>query len=257
MKIRRFTPKQTFQWIGCGLRFWKRKPLPWLLTGLLLSVFGLIVILIPFVGPFFFAFFMPVVYASMYDTLQTQLDPSKAETGKKSSAALFPFSALFRTIVTEQGALVVLIPGTIAFIAALVVFVVFSAVGGPYTTIRADVLDIGAVNLLRLVGAYLISYLIYVLLMANYFYIVPLCLRDDVTVKAALVGGAGIARKNVLSVSLFLAVLFLPLLVSAVLLNALPWIGAAVWIVFGTLLFPLAAHCAYCGNRLTFVAQAK
>ena len=124
-------------------------------------------------------------------------------------------------------------------------------------TIRADVLDIGAVNLLRLVGAYLISYLIYILLMANYFYIVPLCLRDDVTVKAALVGGAGIARKNVLSVSMFLSVLFLPILVSVVLLNALPWTGVGVWILFGTLIFPRAAHCAYCGNRLTFVNQAK
>ena len=257
MKIRRFTPKQTFQWIGCGLRFWKRKPLPWLLAGLLLSVFGLALILIPFVGPFFFAFFMPVIYASMYDTLLTQLDPSKAESGKKTGTSLFPFAALFRTVMTEQGALVILIPGTIAFITALAVFVVFSAVGGPYTTIRADVLDIGAVNLLRLVGAYLISYVIYILLMANYFYIVPLCLRDDVTVKAALVGGAGIARKNVLSVSMFLSVLFLPILVSVVLLNALPWTGVGVWILFGTLIFPLAAHCAYCGNRLTFVNQAK
>lgn len=253
MKIRRFTPKQTFQWIGCGLRFWKRKPLPWLLAGLLLSVTGLIVLLIPFVGPFFFAFFIPVIYASMYNTLETQLDPSKVATTGKSSAALFPFAALFRTIMTEQGALVILIPGTLAFITALIVHVAFTTIGGPYTTIRADVLDIGAFNLIRLVGAYLVAYLIYIVLMANYFYIVPLCLRDDVSVKAALVGGAGIARKNALSVSMFLAVLFTPLLLSAVLLNALPWVGVGAWVLCGTLLFPLAAHCAYCGNRLTFV----
>ncbi|MCG6974866.1 MAG: hypothetical protein LJE56_00495 [Acidiferrobacterales bacterium] len=257
MKIRRFTPKQTFQWIGCGVRFWKRKPLPWLLAGLLLSVSGLLLLLIPFVGPFFLAFFMPVIYASMYNTLETQLDPSKAAPAGKSSAALFPFTTLFRTIVTEQGALVILIPGTLAFITALIVFGAFTAIGGPYTTIHADVLDIGAFNLLRLVGAYLVAYLIYIVLMAHYFYIVPLCLRDDVSVKAALVGGAGVARKNALSVSMFLTVLFLPLLVSAVLLGALPWVGAVAWILCGTLLFPLAAHCAYCGNRLTFVNQAK
>jgi hypothetical protein len=253
MKIRRFTPKQTFQWIGCGLRFWKRKPLPWLLSGFLLSVFGLVVLTIPFFGVFFFAFFMPVVYASMFDTLTLQLDPSRTSDAKKISPALFPFSALFKTVITEQGALVLFIPGLIAFIVALAVQVVFSIVGGPYTAIKADILDIGTFNLLRLLGAYVIAYAIYVVLMSNYFYVVPLCMRDDVTAKAALVGGVRISFRNILSLSVFLAVVFSPLLISVILLHAIPVVGVAAWIVTGSVVFPLAAHSAYCGNRLTFV----
>ena len=257
MKIRRFTPKQTFQWIGCGLRFWKRNQVPWLLTGLLFSISSLAILLIPFVGMFFYAFFLPVIYASMFDTLTSQLDPSKSTTDKKIPPALFPISALFKSMLTEQGALVLFIPGSIAFIVALLLQVLFYVIGGPYTSIQADVLDIGTINLLRLFAAYFVTYVLCMILMAKYFYIVPLCLRDDVSVKAALVGGFGIARKNVSSVSLFLAVLFLPLLLSVLLINAIPIVGIATWIVLGSIIVPLAVHCAYCGNRLTFVTQPK
>jgi hypothetical protein len=257
MKIRRFTPKQTFQWIGCGLRFWKRKPMPWLLAGLLLSILSLAVLQIPFIGVFFLAFLLPVVYASMFDTLTAQLDPSTGKVSNKASSTLFPVSALVGAIVTEQGALVLFIPGTIAILTALVMQFLFSAIGGPFTSISASVFDIGALNLLRLFGAYLLAYVVYILLMANYFYVVPMCLRDDVSVKTALIGGVGIARKNLLVVSLFLATLFSPLLAGIVLIHSLPVVGIAVWIVAGTVVFPLTVHCAYCGNRLTFVNQSR
>jgi hypothetical protein len=257
MKIRRFTQKQAFQWIGCGLRFWKRKPLPWLLAGLLLSIVSLAILQIPFIGVFFFAFLLPVVYASMFDVLTAQLDPSTGQASNKASSTLFPISALLGAIVTEQGALVLFIPGTIAILTALVTQFLFSAIGGPFASISASVFDIGAVNLFRLFGAYLLAYMVYILLMANYFYVVPLCLRNDVSVKTALIGGVGIARKNLLVVSLFLATLFSPLLAGIVLIHHLPVAGIAVWIIAGTIVFPLAIHCAYCGNRLTFVNQSK
>lgn len=257
MKIRRFTPKQTFQWIGCGLRFWKRKPVPWLLAGLLLSILSLGVLQIPFIGVFFLAFLLPVVYASMFATLTAQLDPSAGTVGHKASSTLFPVSALLGAIVTEQGALVLFIPGTIAILTALVLQFLFPVIGGPFASISANVFDIGVLNLLRLVGAYLLAYVVYIVLMAIYFYVVPLCLRDDVSVKTAFIGGVGIARKNLPVVSLFLATLFSPLLAGIVLIHGLPVAGIAVWIIAGTVVFPLAVHCAYCGNRLTFVSHSK
>ena len=255
MKIRRFTPQQTFQWIGCGFRFWKRKPLPWLAAGFLLSVFTLVVLMIPFVGVFFFAFFVPVVYASMFQTLSLQLDPARSAELDKTSRVLFPLAALFRMVVTEQGALVLLIPGLIALVVALAVQVIFSLIGGPYTSIKADILDIGALNMLRLAGAYVVAYVFYIVLMANYFYIVPLCLRDDVSPKGATVGGARVAFRNIVSLSVFLAVLFSPMLICLFLVHAFPVVGMAAWLLAGSVVFPLAVHSAYCGNRLTFVSS--
>lgn len=257
MSIRRYTVPQALQWINCGIRFWRRNLLPWLVTGIFLALLSLSFLWVPFVGVFLIALLAPIVYASAFQVLHNQLQNKDQQTDTRSPLWLFPLKASFSALGDEQGLINLIMIGGGCLVASLLIQIIIQLVGGPYVNIDANFLDIGIINMARLGLGYGLGYILYVLVMASLFYALPLILLKGKKPKSAIRSSIRAMIRNHLPFLAYISALLVPLTIAGMLVHLFPLPGAAIWLLVASVIFPLLIHSAYCSYMLTLSAASK
>jgi hypothetical protein len=253
MQIRKFNSQQTMQWLSCGLRFSRRAPVLWSAVALVALVIIYLLEQIPLVGDVVLLFLMPAVLVS---GLRTTRDVTGGKGGQAKrdmqQRLVAPFRAVFGVFANANDAIVIALIGMVVMAIGLVIEIVFQVVGGTAVTSPALLYNMGTVNALQYLGAYLLAWVLAVPLILVLMYTLPLFFIEDIPLGEAL-GLAGRALvKNGLALLPFVATLLAPLFVAIVVFRIYWDAGLVLTAIAAFVTVPMWINSAYCSYKLTF-----
>lgn len=259
MQIRRFTSRQAVQWLGCGLRFLRKRPGLWLAFGALFAILALLLARLPIAGPLLLWFLAPAVFISGILTLRDQLAPATdTASGKKGPRGISridvtaPLRAGLRAYADERSMLVVAVIGGALIGVGLVIQIVYHLIAGPVIAGSTDLLHLGAPGVLRFLLAYLTAFALALPIVAATFYTLPLLVLNG----EGLFDAMGLSFRAVLANSVpflaYIGVLVAPFLLAGLVVKLAPVPGIALALLVTALMLPLTVTSAWCSYKLMF-----
>jgi hypothetical protein len=253
MQIRKFNSQQTMQWLSCGLRFSRRAPVLWSAVALIDVVILYLLEQIPLVGDVVLLFLMP---AALVSGLRATRDLTGANGTRPKPAMtkrlIAPLRAALGVFANANDAIVIALIGLVVMAVGLVIQIAFQVVGGAALTTPAMLYDMGVINALHYLGAYVLIWILLAPLVLVLFYALPLFFIEDVPLGEALGLAGGALVKNGLALLPFVATLLAPLFV-AILAFKIYWgAGLVLTAIAAFVTVPVGINSAYCSYKLTF-----
>lgn len=262
-RIRSFAPGQLSQWLSCGWRLLRRRPLEALRPVAVFAVAVLALRLIPVIGDIAVLLLLPSVVASY--TLHVHLIAltGNAPPRRSGGAAFYQVwgrelrQALFGAWSKHENIFPLILIGLVLVVLGLIVHLLFNQVGGQATVSPYGFFELPAMQMLRLVAAYIVAAVLWIVIAACVLWALPLFVLRDVVLLDAMAWSVRAFFSNALVLVLLLALLAVAL-VPAQLIK--PWSPVAHVIAQWLSLTLLAAYfgfCHYCSFRLVFADSEK
>jgi hypothetical protein len=262
IRIRRFGPAQVFQWLSCGWRLLRRRPLPALRPSAAFALLALLLVNIPVVGTVLLLLLLPTILASFIvhahlGTLpggSTRNDsggaPPYVRWGRELRHALFGASS--KTVNLFSLAFV----GIAMVLLGLVFLVLFRTIGGQSALGAPTFFELTTGQMIRVVLAYVFITPLWAVVSGMLLWSLPLLILRDLELRDALQWGLrGFVRNRG-------AAIVFPLLFAACLWPGLlvklwvPVLSPLVQWLLLTVASALFGYSAYCSYRLVY-AEAK
>jgi hypothetical protein len=259
LRIRSFRPGQVTQWLSCGWRLMRRRPLEALRPALAFATAVLLLRAIPVFGDILLLLLLPSVFVSY--TLHVHLialtgnaprarrsggPPAYVRWGRELRQALF--GAWSKT----ENIFPLILIGLVLVVLGLLIHVLFNQVGGQAVVSPYGFFELSIEQMIRLPLAYAVGALLWSVAMTMLLWMLPLFVLRDM----ALAEAFGWSLRGLLSnvaVVLLLTLVCAAGLVPAMFIKPFSLIGqvTALWLSL-TVLAALFAFSVYCSYRLVF-----
>ncbi len=263
LRIRSFRPGQVTQWLACGWRLWRRRPLEVVLPA---AVFALVVLMlraIPVVGDIVLLLLLPSVLASYVLHLHlialTGTAPRAIRSGgvpDYQRRARELRQALFGVWSKTENVFPLILVGLVLLVFGIIIHVLFNQAAGQAAASPYGFFELTPEQMIRLLLGYGLVALLWIVIMALLLWTLPLFALRDMALLGAVAWNVRALFRNAAAVLLMLLVLAAGL-VPAMLLKPWSLIGqvVALWLSL-TLLVALFGCSAYCSFRLVFADDA-
>jgi len=258
IRIRRFQSGQIFQWISCGLRLLRRRPLAALRPTAVLALAILLLLKIPVLGNVIVLLLLPTLIASYL--LHAHLiahSGSAPRPGNQDTPVYLRWGrelkqALFGAWSKTENIFPLILIGIVMVVLGLLALFLFTVVGGQGVVSPYKFFDLTA----KLMGQVLLAYGVVALLWAvvggMVLWSLPMLVLRDMELGDAVHWGIRGFTRNVGAALLFVLVLATLLLPGAVAKLWLPLGQYLVQWLMLTLSAALFGFSAYCSYRLVF-----
>jgi hypothetical protein len=239
------------RWLKCGWRLFGRNP--WLLGGMGFSCAFLIsvLLLIPLVGGLLIALLAPMLLASAYLVIDTVSNQRMALPASLRLAAVMRSpKELVSVFRNEEYLLPTLVASIYSLAVVLLINLLVRLVAGNAWVGHWMNLDI--LSFLGVFATALFAFVLYFMLAASLIYALPLAFLQN----EALLPAIGRSLKSCARY-IFALLILLGLMVAFFLLGHISayfsvWAAFFVWLVIGTVVFPIVATSLYCSYRTVF-----
>jgi len=265
IRIRPFRAGQITQWLSCGYRFWRRRPLGNTLPSAMLAAFMLVLQAIPILGDVALLLLLPSVLSSallhVHRASKPEAAPTPAARGRvrkpparerlgawwKETAQVW-FAAWSR----QANIFPLLVIGFVLVVLGLLAHVMVSKIGGQSLASPYAFSELNTTQQARLLMAYLSGILFWMAIGMTQIWALPLfVIRDQNLVSAQALGLRAMTQNMGIVAVLFL--LLAALLVPGMLARIeSPLLGMVLLWLGITLLLNMVTFCGYCSYRLVF-----
>ncbi len=261
IRIRSFRAGQVSQWLSCGWRLWRRRPLEALLPAAVFALAALGLRAVPVIGDIVLLLLLPTVYSSYALHVHLLALTGNAPPVRRGAWSIERWGqelrrALFGAWGKQENIFPLILVGLALVVLGLLIHVLFNQIGGRAVVSPYGFLELGTDQMVRLLLAHAVAALLWILVLALLLWTLSLfALRDMVLLDAfvwnlrAFFGNAA----AVLGLLLALAAGLVP----AMVLKLWSPTGqvVALWLAL-TLVTTMFGLCAYCSYRLVF-AEAE
>lgn len=261
LRIRSFNVGQALQWFSCGLRLWRRRPLEASVPAAVFALLALALRVIPVLGDVLLLLILPSVVTSylvhVHVLAHTKAGPHPAvkKTGGVPGAQRWLRElrqALLGAWNNTQNIFPLILLGLVLVVLGLAAYALFNAVGGQGAVSPYGFFELTVVQMLRLLLAYALAALFWLVVAALLLWTLPLFAIRDVALVEALGLNLRALLRSAAGVAVYLLVLAVLLLPPAI---VKPWSTlaslAVLWLSV-TLLALAAGFSGYCSFRLVF-----
>jgi hypothetical protein len=258
-RIRPFRARQALQWFPCGWRLWRRRPMELLAPAAVFALAAILLREIPVIGDVLLLLILPSVatsYLIQVDIIaRTGVAPTRK--GAKGLAALDSWlralrQTLFGAWADGRNVFPLLLVGFVLVVLGLIALALFTAIGGQAVVSPYGFFDLGIGQMLRLLLAYGVIGLFWLVVVALLQWTVPLFAIRDLALADALWINLRALARNSAAALLYLALMAAVFLPGAALKLWSPMASiVALWVctVVVTVMFGV---CGYCSFRLVF-----
>lgn len=261
-RIRTFQAGQAVQWLACGWRLWRRRPLEASAPAAAFALAALLLRALPIIGDVLLLLVLPTALASYAVHVHALAHTAAGKTPKMAArrrgrAALDYWlhrlrQALFGAWSNSHNVFPLLLLGVVLVVIGLLVYSLLFAIGGQAVVSPYGFYELGFDQMARFLLAYAIAGASWLGVAALLLWVLPLfALRDVPLVDAFLLNLQALARNA--GVVLVLLSLLIALWLPAILLK--PWspFASVLALWAGITLAALGAGFAgYCSFRLVF-----
>ena len=259
LRIRSFQVKQALQWLPCGLRLWRRQLLAAFIPAGLFMLAALLLRRLPVLGDVLLLLLLPTVFTSflVQAHIVAGTGQARAPWAKNAQALAREIwrdvrQTLFGAWSATANIFPLIVTGIVLVIVGLIAYVLLHAVGGQAVVSPYGFFELPAMQMVRLLLAYAVVALLWMLVASLLFWTLPLfALRDRVLVDALGLNLRAL-RNNVLPLMVYLLVFAAGLVPLAAFRLWSPVAGFLVLWLGGTALAVLFGFSAYCSFRLVF-----
>lgn len=262
IRIRSFRAGQVSQWLSCGWRLWRRRPLEALLPA---AVFALAVLglrAVPVIGDIALLLLLPTVYSSYALHVHLLALTGNAPAPRRGGAASVQRwgqelrRALFGAWGKPENIFPLILVGLVLVVLGLLIHVLFNQVGGRAVVSPYGFFELDPDQMIRLLLAHAVAALLWMLVLALLFWTLSLFALRDMVLLDAFVWNVRAFFNNAAAVLVLLLVLAAGLVLAVVLKLWSPTGQiVALWLSL-TLVTTMFGLCAYCSYRLVF-AEAE
>lgn len=263
LRIRSFRAGQVTQWLACGWRLWRRRPLEAVLPAAVFALAVLLLRAIPVLGDIVLLLLLPSVLTSYAMHVHLIALTGTAPRARRSGGA--PAyqrrvrelrQALFGVWSKTENIFPLVLIGLVLVVFGLIIHVLFSQAAGQAAASPYGFFELSPEQMIRLLLGYGLAALLWTGVMALLLWTLPLFALRDMALLNAVAWNVRAFFSNAAAVLLMLLVLAAGL-VPAMLLK--PWSlisqVVALWLSL-TLLVALFGCSAYCSYRLVFADDA-
>ena len=259
LRIRSFRVEQALQWLPCGLRLWRRQLLAAYISAGVFMLAALLLRRLPALGDVLLLLLLPTVFASFVAQAHFVASTKQARVLRAKNAQALAQEIwrdvrqmLFGAWSASANIFPLVVVGIVLVIMGLIAHALLYAVGGQAVVSPYDFFELPAVQMVRLLLAYAVVALFWVLVTLLLFWTLPLfALRDQALVDALWLNLRAL-RKNVLPLMVYLLVFAAGLVPLAAFRLWSPTAGFLVLWLGGAALAALFGFSAYCSFRLVF-----
>lgn len=259
MDVRKFTTRQSIQWIKCGWRLCKKRFMTWLTTSLILASIAVVLSEIPVIGEVVGLFLLPIVLCSSIIVVDRFNNPDAKTTGSGGSKRTRGFAAsvryskdmLFSAFRNESNILPLMGMAAGMMVFGIVVKLLMSLVGGSAINAQSHFWQLSGSQFVNLLAANVAAYVVYAIVTMCFFYALPLMMLRDYDTGAAVKLSLKASLKNFIPFIVYLAVLVSPLILTIVIASVFKLAGFFMLIVVGAVVWMLFLNSLYCSYRLT------
>lgn len=258
IRIRSFPPGQVSQWLACGWRLWRRRPLEALRPA---AVFALAVLglrAVPVIGDIALLLLLPSVFSSYILHVHLIALTGNAPRALRAGPSVVQRwvqelrQSLFGAWAKPENIFPLILVGLVLVVLGLLIHVLFNQVGGRAVVSPYGFFELGPEQMSRLLAAHAVAALLWMLILALLLWALPLFVLRDMVLLDAFVWNLRAFFRNaavVLTLLLLLAAGFIP----AMVLKLWSSLGqvVALWLSM-TLLTAIFGLSAYCSYRLVF-----
>lgn len=242
------------RWLGCGGRLFARNP--WLLGGMGFCCAVLISVLasIPLIGELLIALLAPIVAASFYlavDSVSRLNMPLPAAL--RLAAIKQSPKGLVGVLRNEAQLMPMIVTSIYSLTVVLLINLAVRLVAGGTWVSRWMSLDTW--SLLGVLALGLVALVLYFLLAVSLVYALPLmCLRNESPI-VAIGRSVRAGMRHLLALLMVLALLLIPFALGRAASHLSIWASYLIWLIVGTIVFPLVATSLYCSFRTVFPSK--
>lgn len=262
-RIRRFEAGQAVQWLTCGWRLWRRRPLEASAPAAAFALAALLLRALPIIGDVLLLLVLPTALTSyaIHVHVLAHTAAAKPAVARRGRAALDHWGQLLRQALfgawsNSQNVFPLLLLGVVLVVIGLIVYSLLAAVGGQAVVSPYGFYELGPDQMTRFLLAYAVAGGVWLGVAALLLWVLPLFAVRDVALVNALGLNLQALARNAGAVLVFL-LLLTALLLPGILLR--PWsVPASLltqWLGV-TLLMLAAGFGGYCSFRLVF-AEAE
>lgn len=258
-RLRTFRAGQAVQWLACGWRLWRRRPLDASAPAAAFALAALLLRALPIIGDVLLLLVLPTVLTSyaihVHVLAHTAAAPKAAR--RRGRAALDHWArqlgqALFGAWSHSPNVFPLLLLGVVLVTIGLIVYSLLSGIGGQAVVSPYGFYELSPDQMARFLLAYAVAGAIWLGAAVLLLWVLPLFAVRDVALMDAVVLNLQALARNIGAVLVFL-LLPTALLLPAILLR--PWSPfasvLALWVGV-TLLMLAAGFGGYCSFRLVF-----
>ncbi len=259
LRIRSFQVGQAMQWLSCGLRLWRRQLLATFIPALVFMLAALLLRRLPVLGDVLLLLILPTVYTSFLMQVHSVASSgsTRAPWAKDAPAVAREIwhevrQALFGVWSTSANIFPLVMAGLVLVLMGLIAYALLYTLGGPAVLSPYGFFELPAIQMLRLLLAYAVVALFWILISLMLFWALPLYALRHQALGDALDINLGAVRRNILPVVATLLIFAAGLVPLVALKLWSPAVGfLALWLG-GAVLAVLFGCSAYCSFRLVF-----
>jgi hypothetical protein len=259
LRIRSFQIGQALQWLPCGLRLWRRQMLAAFIPVAVFMFAALLLRRLPLLGDVLLLLYLPTAFTSFLVQAHLVASTSAARTSRAKGARAVLVQTgrdlrqtLFGAWYQPANIFPLLVVGIVLVILGLVAYALLSAVGGQAVVSLYGFFELPAMHMIRLLLAYGVVALFWVVVTLLLFWTLPLLVLRDVTLVEALGLNVRALQHNVAALAVYLLVLASGLVPLVAVRLWSPFAGfLALWLG-GAVLVTLFGFSAYCSFRLVY-----
>lgn len=263
IRIRSFRPAQLSEWMSCGWRLGRRRPLEALRPAAAFALAVPVLRLVPVIGDITLLLLLPTVLASYLLYIHLSVVAGRVpHRGRGGSPDLRRLGrelrqALLGAWAKRENIFPLVVVGLVLVVLGLVIHLLFNLVAGPAAASPYEFTELAATQQIRLLLGYALAVLWWLGIMMLLLWTLPLFVLRDLALTDALAWNARALAGNAAVVLLLLGVMAAAAFVPALLLR--PWsIPAQLGVQWLSLalvaaLFGLSSYCSY---RLVFADVA-
>lgn len=259
MDVRKFSTKQSIQWIKCGWRLAKKRLMTWLTVSLILSFIAVVLSEIPVIGEVVGLFLFPIVLCSSIIVADRFNNPEAKVPSKTGSKRTRGFMAsvryskdmLFSAFGNESNILPLMGMAAGMMVFGIVIKLLMSLVGGSAINAQSHFWQLSGSQFANLLAANTAAYVVYAIVAMCFFYALPLMMLRDYETGPAVKLSLKASLKNFVPFISYLVVLATPMVITMIVASVFKLAGFVLLIVVGAVVWMLFINSLYCSYRLT------
>lgn len=247
IKYRKLSFQQLWKWPACGWRFFKKRPVVWVITSLTYMLIATSLGMVPIVGSVLVMLLSPFIFASSLNWLANpELQTSKHSLPKNLQ------QTLTGAIQVQENIIPLLMLGVFLAVCSVVIGIIGHLIAGPLFPELAVVPSLAGPQVVNILLAKLAVLAMQFFVGMWVFYAIPLIILEDVMLPTAVMKSFRGILTNLLGIlALFFATL-VPLIIWSFFYLTSNLIGFVGFVLIGTAILSVFINSAYCGYKLTY-----